>query len=244
MTSKRRPSFFLVLVLAGAALSARPAQAASKGELSLRADPKYVSPNGDGFQDQAFLYPVVQADAPVTRWRLDIAELGGHRAARLTGATLPGLITWSALDKKGEAALDGAYNARLDVWGKGLHLSTQETFFIDTIPPDVGLVTSTNSIDASSSTGVDFITRADDASPIDRWQIQILDDTGRTVQLFWSTGPAQNVTWDGKERGTGVAVPPGRYHAAFQAWDAAGNESESVFVDLTASATARQEMER
>src|SRR5262252_2891079 len=196
MTSERRRSTLLALLFAGAALLARPALAASKGDLSLRSDPKYISPNGDGLQDQAFLYPVVQADSTVTRWRLDISEIGGSRQARITGAALPGMINWTANDKKGEAVLDGAYVARLDVWGKGLHLSTQETFFVDTIPPEVSLVTSTTTIDAASSAGIDFVAHAEDASPIDRWQIQILDDMGRTVQLFWSTGPVQNVTWD------------------------------------------------
>jgi outer membrane protein OmpA-like peptidoglycan-associated protein len=83
-----------------------------------------------------------------------------------------------------------------------------------------------------------------DASPIERWQFQILDETARTVQLFWSTGPVHAVRWDAKDRQTQVIVPQGRYRVAFEAWDAAGNGSEPAFVDVDVLVTARQMLEK
>src|SRR5688572_5713038 len=90
-------------------LAARPVDltAASRNELTVRADPAYVSPNGDGVRDQAFFYPVLKASTNVQRWRLDIDRERGGRQMRLSGAGMPALIMWDALDKKGVLAEDG-----------------------------------------------------------------------------------------------------------------------------------------
>lgn len=221
------------------------AHAAPHDELSIRIDPAYVSPNDDGVQDQAFFYPVLTSAAPIQRWRLDIFRVGDGRAARLTGAGLPGLITWDGMGKKGVVP-DGQYRARLEMWGKSMHLSGEQTFVIDTQPPAVSLTLSTTAIDASIMSGqsLAMTPSVQDSSPIERWQYQILDATGRTVQLFWSTGPARAMTWDGTDRATGVLVPQGHYRIAFEAWDAAGNGSEASFADVDMQVTARQMLEK
>jgi len=220
-------------------LASSTAVAASKGDLSLRADPAYVSPNNDGLQDQAFFYPVIQSADGVTRWRLDIHREGKGRQTRLTGAGMPALIMWDVLDKKGAISADGAYRARFEVWGKVGHLSADAPFWIDTKPPKVGLSVSTSTLEATNlaTSSATFRPEAVGAAPIARWQLQILDDVGRTVFLTWSTGPVHEVAWNGSDRQTRQFVAKGRYHAAFQAWDAAGNGSDAAFVDVAVTAT-------
>lgn len=244
MKSLSTPRSILVLGSLLAAVSF-PAFSAERDELSLRVDPAYVSPNDDDVQDQVFCYPVVQSAAGIQRWRLDVFRIGDGRVARLTGAGIPALITWDAVGKKGVVA-DGDYRARLEVWGRSTHLSAERPFAIDTRPPTVALSLSTAALDISVLSGAQLTVSpaVDDASPIERWQCQILADDGHTVHLFWSTGPAQAVTWDGKDRSTGVLVPQGRYRVAFQAWDAAGNASEPAFADVDMQVSAREMLGR
>ena len=118
----------------------------------------------------------------------------------------------------------GIQRWRLEVWGKSTHISGDQSFVIDTKPPSVSLVLSTTGIDSSILTGQPLVMTpaVQDSSPIERWQFQILDETGRTVQLFWSTDAVHAVNWYGKDRKTGVLVPQGHYQVAFQAWDAKG----------------------
>ncbi len=237
-------TLILFLAFLGSAGSAR-ISAADRDGLSVRIDPAYVSPNDDGIQDQAFFYPVVASQVGVQRWRLDVFRVGDGRVARLTGAGIPGLIHWDCVGKKG-AVPDGNYRARLEVWGKSTHISGDQPFVIDTQPPSVSLVLSTTGIDSTILTGQPLVMTpaVQDASPIERWQFQILDETGRTVQLFWSTDAVHAVNWDGKDRTTGVLVPQGHYQIAFQAWDAAGNGSDPTFGDVEMRVTAREMLEK
>ena len=243
MNSKHfaRRFFLAFFALAGSTLLS----AGEHDELSLRIDPAYISPNDDGVQDQAFFYPVVSSQVGIQRWRLDVFRVGDGRVARLTGAGIPGLINWDCVGKK-DVVPDGNYRARLEVWGKSTHISGDQSFVIDTTPPAVTIALSTTGIDSSILSGqpITMTPTIQDSSPIERWQFQILDETGRTVQLVWSTGPVHEVTWDGKDRATGVLVPQGHYRVAFQAWDAAGNGSDPTFGDVEMRVTAREMLEK
>jgi len=235
--------YLFILLSSLAAPSVSPA--AGRDGLSVRIDPAYISPNDDGVQDQAFFYPVVTSEAGIQRWRLDVFREGDGRVARLNGAGIPGLINWDCVGKKGVVP-DGEYRARLEVWGKSTHISGEQPFVIDTRPPAVSIALSTAGIDSSILAGKPLVMTPfiEDTSPIERWQFQILDETGRTVQLFWSTESVHAVTWDGKDRTTGVLVPQGLYKIAFQAWDAAGNGSEPTFGDVEMRVTAREMLEK
>ena len=237
--------FFHRVLISFALVAGAITSVAAKDEIALRADPTHVSPNDDDIQDQAFFYPVVQSEFPITRWRLDIFRAGDGRVARLSGAGIPALITWDCMGKKG-TVLDGDYRARLEVWGKNTHLLGEGPFTVDTTPPSVSVALSTPALDVSILSGqtLGITPTVQDASPIERWQCQILDDTGRTVQLYWSTGAATTVRWDGKDRATGVIVPQGRYKIAVQVWDAAGNQSAPAFDDIDVQVTPRQMLEK
>ena len=117
---------------------------------------------------------------------------------------------------------------------------------VDTTPPEVSVAVSTSVLDRTV-TGQDsivFVPTVQDGSPIEKWQLQIMDLTGRTVHLQWSTGPVRAMTWDGTDRTYGVVAPKGLYRAAFQVWDAAGNESNPSFLDLDVRVSAKEMLSR
>ncbi len=213
--------------------------------LQLRVAPAHCSPNDDDLQDQAFFYPVMTTNDNVGRWTLDILSARGKRVQRLTGTSLPALINWDGLDKKGQRAPDGEYKAKLSAVGKK-KFHAEQTFRVDTVPPVASLSLSTNVFDRSflDNSQLTLIPAFEDESPIDHWLLQVVDSGGRTAYVFWSTGSAREVQWNGTDQYTRVLVPQGNYRLILQAWDAAGNESLPAFVDLKVNVTPREMLER
>jgi len=217
-----------------------------RSTLQLRVDPAYFSPNEDNRQDQVFFYPVLNSDLDVSHWTLDIfSSRRMRRVNRLSGAALPALIKWDGSDKKGALLIEGEYVARLQVFGRGKSLLAEQTFVVDTTPPVVELSISTPVFGRSllENGQLTFKARAVDASPLDRWLIQVAGSSGHTPYVFWSSGPVRDVQWDGTDQSTHVLVPPGNYRVVFQAWDKAGNESLPAFVDLRVNVTPREMLE-
>lgn len=214
--------------------------------LTLRAEPEYFSPNNDGLQDQAFLYPVLQSESEAKNWRLDIMTSHGKRISRLSGTGLPSLIKWDGFDKKGLVLPNGTYIAELRVAGSGFSLATRYQLYLDTTPPEAQLKLSTAVLDGSSfeSGGLGFTPNAFDSSPIDQWQIQVLDSLGRTLMVLSSSSAFQNVKWNGADRATGVMSPPGAYTSALVVWDKAGNESQPAFADFSINTTVRDVLQK
>ncbi len=212
-------------------------------DVDVRVEPSYVSPNGDGIQDNLFFYPVFGDNSSVTRWRLFIRTKKGRSVHRLEGTHLPALIKWDGKMKKAAMIGPGEYTATLEVTGRGFkEISLAEPFFADNAAPVSSLSVSTAVLDQSvlSDQVLAFTPAVQDASPLERWQLQILDQTGRTVYVDWGTGTVRNIVWDGKGKETNVLVPLGPYKAVFQAWDMAGNASEPAAVDLQVNVSARE----
>lgn len=237
------PVFFLSILTI-----APPAGAQPDAEfVRLRVEPPYISPDDDGTKDQAFFSPVLQSAGDASRWRLTIRKDGGGKIRRLSGADFTALIRWDGRDKKERVVPDGRYTGELQVKGSGFNLTSERVpVFVDTEPPQVVLATLNDSLDPTVP-GREMITfrpTLRDSAPIALWQIQILDLTGRTVKVHWSSGPATDVVWDGTDVATRALVPKGVYRCALQAWDAAGNESAPSFVDVNVTVTARDMLEQ
>jgi len=186
------------------------------------------------------------------RGKIDSEEQNGYylkarklakKIAKISGADFSALIKWEGRNRKGLIVPDGEYTGCITVWGNNFKLkSPSKSFIVDRSPPLVEMTASTTVLDQGVF-GQEFITffpEIIDESPIDRWQFQILDITGRTVYVDWSTGPVQNIVWDGKDSATDVLAPQGFYRCALQGWDMAGNESVPFFVDVYVNVTARE----
>lgn len=234
--------YFLISIFCLSSLHA----ATPRAVLTLRAEPEYFSPNNDGLQDQAFLYPVLQAVSEAKTWRLDVMDRHGRRVTRLNGTGLPALIKWDGFDKKGLVLPDGAYIAQLQVSGSGFNLATRYQLYLDTRSPEVHLNLSTTVLDGSTleSGGIEFIPSVFDSSPIEQWQVQVLDSFGRTLIVMPSTGAFKNMQWNGIDGATGVMSPPGVYKSVLVAWDKAGNESPPVFSDFSINTTVRDILQK
>ncbi len=236
----------IILVFATFAVARISSAETEINTLQLRVDPAYFSPDGDGLQDQTFFYPVLKSQAEGSRWTLDISEAKRHRRiVRLSGARCPALIKWSGNDKKDQIVPDGAYVAKLTVSGKRSEVVAEQTVVVDRKPPQVTLSLSTAVFDKSflANGAIAMTPRVFDDSPVERWIVQVLDQTGRTVTVMSSSGPVHDVAWDGTDRNTSVLVPQGRYRVAFQAWDKAGNQSAPYFANLTVNVSAREMLE-
>lgn len=246
MNTPMRFKFFSLLSASICVAALVSAAATPPPHLELRADPPFFSPNGDGIQDQLFFHPVLSGSADVLRWRLDVENSKGKRIDRVSGPGLPALLKWDGLDKKGVPIPEGEYRARLDVYGRGFHVSAEQKINVDVQTPVVGLTLSTNVYSKSlvSTETLTFRPTIFDNSPTSRWFIQILNDKGRTVQTFASTGSLHNVEWDGSDPASGIWAPPGMYRCAITAWDLAGNESVPFLVDLTVNVSTREMLER
>ena len=234
------------LVLLAAATASIATAEETTTRLRLRAEPAHFSPNGDGMQDLTFFYPVLRADEDITRWRLDVRRANGRRVSRITGAGFTALIKWDGADRKGRPVPDGRYEAALTVWGRSFReTSDPVTVFCDTQPPRADLSVSTPVLTGAMAFKDALVFNAGyrDASPPERWQFQVLDETGRTVHLEWSTETLRPIQWDGRDKATGALVPQGTYRCAFQAWDAAANGSEPVFLDVRVDVSPRDMLE-
>jgi flagellar hook assembly protein FlgD len=214
--------------------------------VELRADPVYFSPNGNGLQDEVFFHPVLSGGSAVQRWRLDVMNAKGKRIDRTSGAGLPALLKWDGLDKKGAAVPEGEYRVRLDVYGRGYHVFSQEKIVVDVQSPVVGLSLSTSTFTKSLVSTESLTMRPNifDNSPTARWSVQILNEADTAVQVFASTGPLHDVQWDGSDATSGIWAPPGNYHCVMTAWDMAGHESKPFSVDLKVNVSTRQMLER
>lgn len=215
--------------------------------VSLQVQPPYFSPNDDGIQDEVFFTPILHADTDVSRWRLIIRNSKGRTVRKLSGGEFSALIRWDGKDKKGRPVKDGDYSAAIKVWGSGFSdMSPPVRLGVDDKPPLTAVSVSTTVLDLMSEgqRTIEFIPSIKDSSPIDRWQIQILDVTGRTVSVIWSTHPYTTVVWNGTDQTSGVMVPKGVYRCALQAWDAAGNMSEPSFIDVEVKVTAKEMLQQ
>ena len=209
--------------------------AQDKNTVQLRVDPPFFSPDGNGIQDQAFFYPVVNLDEILSRWQLNISNEKGDRIKRISGAGMVALVPWDGTDKKGQPVPEGKYIGIFQGWGKAIHIKSDPVFVtVDRTPPVVNVQVSTTVLSQAlnGKTEISFYPTVLETSGLDRWQVQVLDAAGRTVYVDWSTGPIRPSVWDAHDKQTGVLVPEGRYIGVFEAWDAAGNESKPSMVDF------------
>jgi hypothetical protein len=178
MTFKKALLFFLGIFILVPVRAQREIR-----DVELRVEPMYVSPNDDDIQDMLFLYPIFSSNANVTSWRMLINTGKGKKIQRLEGAGLPALIKWDGITRKGSVVSPGAYTATLQARGIGFNvISHAQAFYVDNLPPAVSLSVSTNVLDQSvlDNQVITFTPHVEDDSPIDRWQLQILNQTSKS----------------------------------------------------------------
>lgn len=223
----------LVIVSGSATASAQDDTFASHGpRLTLRINPSYFSPNGDGRQDAAFFELDMEDLGEVKKWRIDVTNESGRRVMRFKGPGSPSELTeWHGTDEKIRILPEGNYAVQATVRPRGPGTNSEiEVVTLDLSPPELELEVS---IPAFSPDGdgrddtVTFLMKALDDSPLNGWTLEAKPiDNGQTT-LFTATGTFEKgqyaYVWDGRSNQSGATLPNGLYNITLSAEDAAGN---------------------
>ena len=162
------------------------------------------SPNADRFRDNLSVGLVAPLQDGLDRWQVSMvhAERGVQRT--LSGAVpLPTELVWDGRTDDGRRAPDGLYVAEVSLeYAKGNRPMTRTTAFrLDLAPPRVTLRVSPRPFSPDND-GLDdelqISLAVEDLSPIDAWNIQIVDPVGNHFTEFAGRGtPRESILWNG-----------------------------------------------
>jgi spore germination protein YaaH/flagellar hook assembly protein FlgD len=194
--------------------------------------PPTISPDGDGWRDQA-AFGAVLSGRPVL-WQVTVLGAGGAAVREYDGTGATVSAAWDGRDDSGAVLADGAYTLRLatfDALGNRAAVDRQVT--IDTLAPtgtlrarsSPWLAGATRNAFSPDGDGVNDTTRLSwTLSEPGRGLLTIVDPGGREVlrrDLPW--GVSGGITWDGRDA-AGRAVADGVYKLTISARDYAGND--------------------
>ena len=218
---------------------------------------QYLSPNGDGIQDDATLkFSVklyVKSDKGyVPEYGLRILDPAGEIVAERIETeesdvfwlfqifrgfdefNLEKEITWDGTDAEGGLLPDGTYSVQ--VWVKDATANITEIdvddFVVDTEAPEVVLKKPETMLFSPNNDGNGdvFIILQADGSVEKEWTGVFKNSSGKTVKTFkWEDEAPGDVLWDGTDD-DGNVLPNGGYSYMISSTDSAGNASEEFTV--------------
>jgi flagellar hook assembly protein FlgD len=163
------------------------------------------SPNGDGVKDSISFSLIAPLKDGVKAWKVSMVNAASGVQKEFTGqTTVPASISWDGKNAAGsQLAAEGSYTAVLQVeYFKGnIAEARTASFRFDVTPPkvDIGIGPLPFSPDNDGSNDELTITlKVDDISPIDSWDLTILDPAGHPFNKFSGKGvPSQQIIWNG-----------------------------------------------
>jgi len=213
-------------------------------------DIQYISPNGDGIQDDAVLtfkvrvyvksskgfvpeygVRIMSPDGSVMREivQKEKSELGWFRSL-FTGAkefNLERSVKWDGKNDKGQPVPDGHYNVKIwvtDTANQKTELDVGE-FVIDATAPSVTVVPPESYIFSPNADGVrDVLILLHEKGTVeDQWKGAFRDSSGTVVKTYtWNGSAPSDVLWDGTRDDGGKAID-GTYSYTIEAKDKGGN---------------------
>ncbi len=219
---------------------------------------QYISPNGDGIQDEATLdFSVklyVKSDKGyVPEYGLKILDSDGTIVAQKIEKetsdvfwlfqifrgydefNLEKQITWDGKDTDGNVLPDGTYAVQVWVKDADKHLTEIDVddFVIDTVKPSVSLRKPESMLFSPNNDGnkdVFIILQADGTVEVE-WKGIIRDSDGNIVKTFtWENQAPGDVLWDGLDQDGGM-LSNGTYSYEIQTTDLAGNASDKYTLE-------------
>lgn len=198
----------------------------------LKVDPNIFSPNNDGAKDSVFFVPQASELREVRSWEMVIEDISHNPVMKFTGKdVMPKILSWEGQTEKGDFVSEGKYYARFTAEGDGRKraVSANGEIIADLTAPAVSLQVSTDTFSlnkADLGNAVTFYVSVIDTYGIDQWQLNILNDRGRSIKVYKSTVSIPvGIVWDGKDEFYGKEVPGGVYEVRASAWDIAGNKT-------------------
>ena len=217
---------------------------------------QYISPNGDGIQEEATLeFSVVlfvkSKEGYVPEYGLEIIDDSGNAVARevynetrdigwfaslfrgYDRFELTKTIDWDGKDQDGNLLADGVYKVK--VWVTDANENRTEIdvddFVIDTAPPEVSVAAENGMMFAPNGDGLleDFPLALTGGTPEDLWEAAFIDQSGNKIKnITWTSGAPESFRWDGKDD-AGNQAADGTYTFSISAEDRGGNTFESSF---------------
>jgi flagellar hook assembly protein FlgD/outer membrane protein OmpA-like peptidoglycan-associated protein len=213
--------------LSGIQIDTRPATAYVTASLD------GFSPNGDGFRDTISFPLMTTLKDGVKSWKLSMVNSASGVQKVFSGtAPVPASVTWDGKNTAGDRLADeGSYVALLQVeYTKG-NLAEGRTagFRLDVAPPKVDIGIGPLPFSPDNDGFNDELTislKVDEISPIDSWDLTILDPAGHLFNQFGGKGaPSQQIIWNGTSQ-TGELVQSAEdYPMSFTIKDTLGNSA-------------------
>ncbi len=202
-----------------------------KKAVTLSADKRAFSPNGDGVNDALSL--LVQAATPtkVKSYELVISaqNVSGLSAGKTVRSWrgvdgLQSLYQWDGLTDEGLKAPDGMYSAKLSVLYKNDDKFdvTVSDLAMDRVVPSAKVSASLEIFSPNGDGRSDTVTYVQSSVPGDDWTGRMKDQAGKVVRSWVWKNELKDFVWDGKDAG-GALLPDGIYSYEVSATDIAGN---------------------
>lgn len=206
---------------------------AGKPVPSAKADLAAISPNADGYKDEASFKLEVRSFSRIQEWTLKISDKLGAAHRSFSGrGDVPGVVSWRGERDDKRPMADGDYVYALevvDVAGNRVS-SPAQPIRIDTAKPELVLSLSPDLFSPNGDGTKDdasFLPGYKDASPAAEWQIEVRDPSKRTVKTFSGKDKLPlSVPWKGGLE-EGRALPDGSYTYVFSAADEVGNRAST-----------------
>ena len=193
--------------------------------VQLRLSDKAISPNGDGIKDELVINVDVDARDRIKQFNLAIRSKDGAVMKTWTGgADLSREYRWTGTNEAGAAVPDGDYNVSLEVLylNDAFAKAGPMAVLVDRIAPQATVSLSRLIFSPNGDGRADTVELIQSSVYGDRWNGQIISETGKIVRTWEWYPMLADVLWDGKDQ-SGKLVSDGVYYYELRSIDAAGN---------------------
>ncbi|HQJ21940.1 MAG TPA: FlgD immunoglobulin-like domain containing protein [Rectinema sp.] len=193
--------------------------------VQLRLSDKAISPNGDGIKDELVINVDVDARDRIKQFNLAIRSKDGAVMKAWTGgADLSREYRWTGTNEAGAAVPDGDYNVSLEVLylNDAFAKAGPMAVLVDRIAPQATVSLSRLIFSPNGDGRADTVELIQSSVYGDRWNGQIISETGKIVRTWEWYPMLADVLWDGKDQ-SGKLVSDGVYYYELRSIDAAGN---------------------
>ena len=201
-------------------------------------DPQYISPNGDGVQDEAKVFFDEAVRDGIVGWSWTLTDSRARVVLSDSGSTnVPREIVLDGTDSDGAPLLEDEYTFTYELkYRNGNNPSIDELFVIDVTPPDVTLEVDNPVFSPDGDGRKDTVSVAYNADEDVTWQGTFVDESGKTLMATTSEWEADYIQWDGVTP-EGEKMAQGRYTILATFTDLAGNSTAvspvSIKIDNT-----------
>jgi flagellar hook assembly protein FlgD/outer membrane protein OmpA-like peptidoglycan-associated protein len=208
-------------------------------EVSLSADYRLFSPDGDGRRDSV---RIEQRTSREERWLGEILDSRGRVVRSFEWTGRPPALEWDGRDSNRNLVSDGMYSYQLGATDAAGNTNTAGVagIRIDTRPTPAFISTNQRGLSPNGDLVADVIAFrliAGLTDGLSSWRVSIEPERGSPVRTFRGTGaPPETLSWDGT-RPNGAPVPEGEYTAGLTLEYEKGNhptaETRSFVLDTS-----------